>query len=103
MIPVRFLSEQVTLLFAGDISFSGPVGYYVKHNYHSYDDSFNEVAPFIRKADIAVGNLESPFVNEDVHDSKFKGAKSVLLDSRPEAVSALGYRKYSFYRFYVLS
>ena len=93
MIPVRYLSEKVTLLFAGDISFSGPVGYYVKRNYHSYNDSFNEVAPFIRKADIAVGNLESPFVSEDVYNSKFKGVKKAILDSSPEAVSSLGYHK----------
>ena len=78
------------------------MGYYVKHNYHSYNDSFNEVAPYIRKADIAVGNLESLFVSEDVSDSKFKGAKSAILDSSPEAVSALRYRKDSVWRFYVL-
>ena len=33
----HWLSEQVTLLFVGDISFSGPVKYYVEHNYHSYN------------------------------------------------------------------
>ena len=54
-----FLSEQVSLLFVGHISFSGPVKYYVEHNYHSYNDSFKDVAPFIREANISVANLES--------------------------------------------
>ena len=84
------LSEQVTLLFVGDISFSGPVKYYVEHNYHSYNDSFRDVAPFIRQADISVANLESPFVSNDVYGFQDK-EKKVLLDSSPEAVSALRY------------
>ena len=76
------------MLFVGDISFSGPVKYYVDHNYHSYNDSFRDVAPFIREADISVANLESPFVSSDVYCFQDK-KKMVLLDSSPEAVSAL--------------
>lgn len=77
-------------MFVGDISFSGPVKYYVEHNYHSYNDSFRDVAPFIRQADISVANLESPFVSNDVYGFQDK-EKKVLLDSSPEAVSALRY------------
>jgi len=84
-----YTSEQVSLLFAGDISFSGPVKYHVDHNYHSYNDTFDEVAPFIRKADISVANLESPFVNEDMYSYKFTGGKPVILDASPKAVSSL--------------
>ena len=74
----------------GDISFSGPIKYYVEHNYHTYNDSFNEVAPYIREADISVGNLESPFVSEEVYPYKFKDEKRlIILDSSPEAASAL--------------
>ena len=80
----------MSLLFVGDISFSGPVKYYVEHNYHSYNDSFRDVAPFIREADISVANLESPFVSNDLYCCKDK-EKKVLLDSSPEAVSALRY------------
>lgn len=76
------------MLFVGDISFSGPVKYYVEHNYHSYNDSFRDVAPYIRQADISVANLESPFVSNDVYGFRDK-RKKVLLDSSPEAVSAL--------------
>ena len=83
--------EQVTLLFVGDISFSGPVKYYVEHNYHSYNDSFRDVAPFIREADISIANLESPFVSKDVYRYKYSGRQFVSLDSNPNAVSALRY------------
>ncbi|KAJ7392941.1 hypothetical protein OS493_008182 [Desmophyllum pertusum] len=88
-LEVAAQKEQVTLLFVGDISFSGPVKYYVEHNYHSYNDTFSDVAPFIREADISIANLESPFVNKDMH--RYKVAKVVNLDSSPEAVSALRY------------
>ena len=82
-------------MFVGDISFSGPVKYYVEHNYHSYNDSFRDVAPFIREADISVVNLESPFVSKDVYRYKYKGAKGVLLYSSPEAASALRYSSHT--------
>ena len=85
-----FLADQVTLLFVGDISFSGPVKCYVEHKYHTYNHSFNEVAPHIRQADILIGNLESPFVNQDVYRHKYKGKKSVLLDARPEEAQHWG-------------
>ena len=78
------------MLFVGDISFSGPVKYYVEHNYHSYNDSFSDVASFIREADISVANLESPFVSKDVYPFQDK-EKTVILDSSPEAVSAMRY------------
>ncbi|KAL9967844.1 hypothetical protein ACROYT_G026142 [Oculina patagonica] len=81
--------EHVTLLFVGDISFSVPIKYYVEHKYHTYNDSFNEVAPYIREADISVGNLESPFVNKDVYRHMYKEKKSVLLQASPKAAPAL--------------
>ena len=77
----------------GDISFSGPVKYYVERKYHTYNDSFNEVAPHIRQADISIGNLESPFVSQDVYRHMYKGKKTVILDASPEAAPALRYNK----------
>ena len=73
----------------GDISFAGPVKYYVEHKYHTYNDSFNDVAPYIREADISVANMESPFVNKDVYSHMYKGEKSVVLDASPKAAPAL--------------
>ena len=84
-----FFAEQVTLLFVGDISFSGPVKYYVEHGYNTYNDSFSDVAPYIREADISVANLESPFVSEDLYRFKHKGRKLVILDASPKAAPAL--------------
>ena len=77
------------MLFVGDISFSGPVKYYVEHDYHSYNDSFSDVASFIKEADISVANLESPFVSKDVYRYMYKEKKAVTLDSSPRAVSSL--------------
>jgi len=57
--PTSFL-EHVTLLFVGDVAFSGPVKYYVEHGYHTCNDTFDDVAPYIREADISVANLEFP-------------------------------------------
>ena len=64
----------------------------MEHKYHTYNDSFNEVAPHIRQADISVGNLESPFVSQDVYRHRYKGKKSVTLDASPEAALALRYK-----------
>ncbi|CAH3017436.1 unnamed protein product [Porites evermanni] len=80
--------EHVNLLFVGDVSFSVPLKYYVEHGYHSYNDSFNEVAKYVRNADISVANLESPFVSKDMYRYKLKG-KSVVLDASSDAASAL--------------
>ena len=80
--------EQVSLLFVGDVSFSVPLRYYVEQGYHTYNDSFNEVAKYIRNADISVANLESPFVSKDMYHYKLKG-KSVVLDASSDAASAL--------------
>ena len=84
--------DEVTLLFVGDISFAGPIKYYVDHKYHTYNDTFNDVAPFIREADISVGNLESPFANQHVLTHILRGRKSVLLYAIPKAASALRWK-----------
>ena len=76
-------------MFVGDISFSGPVKYYEKRGFYTYNDTFNEVAPYIRQADIAVANLESPFVSKDVYRYKYKGKRLIILDSSPKAAPAL--------------
>ena len=88
--PLNILGE-VILLFVGDISFAGPIKYYVD-KYHTYNDTFNDVAPFIREADISVGNLESPFANQHVLNHLYRGRKSVLLYAIPKAASALRWK-----------
>ncbi|XP_058940460.2 capsule biosynthesis protein CapA isoform X1 [Pocillopora verrucosa] len=83
--------EHVSLIFVGDIYFAGPVKYYVERKHYTYNDSFNEVAPYIRDADISVCNLESPFVNGDVYTHMFKGEKTVLLSANKDAASSLSF------------
>ena len=81
------------MIFVGDIYFAGPVKYYVESKRYTCHDSFNEVAPYIRDADISVCNLESPFVNKDVYTHMFKGEKTVLLSANKDAASALRYAR----------
>ncbi|XP_068756495.1 capsule biosynthesis protein CapA-like [Montipora capricornis] len=83
--------ERVTLLFVGDICFSAATKYYVEHGYCSYNDSFKDVATYIRDADVSVGNLESPFVGRNVYRHIYKGQKSIILDASPSAASALSF------------
>ena len=78
----------MNLLFVGDVSFSTPLKYYVEHGYHTYNDSFNEVAKYVENADFSVANLESPFVSKDMYRHKMKG-KNVVLDASSDAASAL--------------
>ena len=85
--PFFLFTDQVTLLFVGDITFSGPVRYYVEHNHQSYNTCFVEVASFIRGADISVANLETPLVNATVFSHKCQ--KQVVLDSSPQSASSL--------------
>ena len=77
----------------GDIYFAGPVKYYLESKRYTYHDSFNEVAPYIRDADISVCNLESPFVNKDVYTHMFKGEKTYLLSANKDAASAQRYAR----------
>ncbi|CAH3017435.1 unnamed protein product, partial [Porites evermanni] len=79
--------EHVNLLFVGDVSFSTPLKYYVEHGYHTYNDSFNEVAKYVKNADFSVANLESPFVSKDMY--RYRKGKHVVLDASSDAASAL--------------
>ena len=87
----------MTLLFVGDICFSAATKYYVEHGYCSYNDSFKDVATYIREADVSIGNLESPFVGGNVYPHIYKGQKSVILDASPSAASALRYKRTPFH------
>ena len=47
-----------------------------------------KVAGIIRKADIAVGNLEGAFVTNDMQKDRFKGGK-IHIDADYRSVSAI--------------
>ncbi|CAH3032033.1 unnamed protein product [Porites evermanni] len=83
-------SEPITFVFVGDIAFSGPVRYYVENGYYSYNDSFKDVAKYIREADVSVANLESPFVDHESYRN-FNGKKAFVLDASADAASSLSF------------
>jgi hypothetical protein len=55
-----------------------------------------KVARIIREADIAVGNLESPFVSKTMLKDRANGLKRIFLDAEPCSAIALKYVDFSF-------
>ena len=55
----------------------------------NYNDTMVKVAGIIRKADIAVGNLESPFVTNTMLKDRFNGRKRFFLHSDHRSATAL--------------
>ena len=80
--------DSISIIFVGDVSFDGVVRYYVNHGYNNYNDTMEKVAEIIREADIAVGNLESPFVTKSMQKDRLKG-KVIFLDADHRCVSAI--------------
>ena len=84
---------SISIIFVGDISFNGCVKKYVDQGYISYtmvhNDSMVKVAKIIREADIAVGNLESPFVSKSMQKNRFSGIKRIRMYSDVGSASAL--------------
>ncbi|KXJ10037.1 Capsule biosynthesis protein CapA [Exaiptasia diaphana] len=63
-------TNTVILDFVGDISFDGPVLYQDKHGYCSYNKTFEKVARYLCQSDLAIGNLEAPFIREDMENEE---------------------------------
>ena len=80
---------SISIIFVGDISFNGCVKKYVDQGYTSYNDTMVKVAKIIREADIAVGNLESPFVSKSMQKNRFSGVKRIRMYSDVGSASAL--------------
>ena len=80
---------SISIIFVGDISFDGCVRKYVDQGYISYNDTMLKVAKIIRKADIAVGNLESAFVSKSMQKYSRSGVKRLRRYSDARSASAL--------------
>jgi hypothetical protein len=80
---------SISIIFVGDICFNGCVRKYVDHGYNNYNDTMVKVAGIIREADIAVGNLESPFASKTMLKDRFNGLKGTFMYSVPRSVTAL--------------
>ena len=85
-----FLQDNpVSVIFVGDVSFDSCIMYYVNHGYNCYNDTMAKVAGPIRKADIAVGNLESPYLTKAMLKDNYKGEKGIFVDAHPDSAAAL--------------
>lgn len=77
-------------MFVGDINFDGPVRHYVEKGLSTYNTSFELVAKYIREADYAIGNLESPYGTTEMRNHPVHvPVKSAFLLAHPESVEAL--------------
>ena len=82
-------SDKISLVFAGDISFADPVRSDVKKHLYGYNDTLSLLGGYIRQADLAFGNLESPFVFEQALSNKIIDAKLTFLKAEKQSSSAL--------------
>ncbi|CAB3991400.1 Hypothetical predicted protein, partial [Paramuricea clavata] len=80
---------SISIIFVGDISFARCVRKYVDHGCNNYNDTMIKVAGIIREADIAVGNLESPFVTKMMLKDRFNGRKKIFLHADHRSAAAL--------------
>lgn len=80
---------MISLVFAGDINFSDPVRSDVKRHLYGYNDTLSRLARYIREADLAFANLESPFVPKMALSNKNNGAKLIFLNAEKQSSSAL--------------
>ncbi|KXJ28289.1 uncharacterized protein LOC110254611 [Exaiptasia diaphana] len=78
----------VTLDFVGDINFDGAPKYYNNEGLCSYSKTFANVAPLFNKSDFVIGNLESPFVQEDMKKDAQREFVP-LLHANPSSIDAL--------------
>ncbi|XP_028405176.1 uncharacterized protein LOC114527664 [Dendronephthya gigantea] len=81
--------NAVSIIFVGDVSFGSCIMYYVNHGYNYYNDTLVKVAGPIKNADIAVGNLESPYVTKTMMKDSYKGRKNVYINAHPDSAAAL--------------
>ncbi|XP_058954450.2 capsule biosynthesis protein CapA-like [Pocillopora verrucosa] len=83
--------DTLSLVFAGDINFSDPVRFDVKRHLYSYNDTLKRVAQYIREADIAFGNLESPFVPKQALSGRVLVGKRIFLEAEKKSAPALSF------------
>lgn len=61
-----FIETTISLDFVGDVHLGGVFQYQNKHGYCTYNEIFQHVAKYLRESDLAVGNLEAPFIRKDM-------------------------------------
>ncbi|EDO39386.1 predicted protein [Nematostella vectensis] len=89
-------SGTVSLVFTGDVSFGGAVRYYAEKGYYKYNEALAKVAPYLRQADIAIVNYESPFIQkkDETVKNRLKVISGVSLRSTLDSGLALRFAGY---------
>lgn len=68
--PIQLEAPQARIMVVGDIMMHTPViysGYDYKTHGYNYDSIFSEVKPVFDKADLVIGNLETPVSDDGVY------------------------------------
>jgi poly-gamma-glutamate synthesis protein (capsule biosynthesis protein) len=79
--------QDISLVFVGDVMLSRGVARHVtKTQGKDFTFTFREVAPILRDADLAFGNLESPISGRGE-----KLAKKYVFNAPPEAIEGIAY------------
>jgi len=63
--PKKEKNQSVTMIFAGNLGLDGIVRYKVEENLCTYNESFDKVKEFLKKADHVVVNLDTVFVESN--------------------------------------
>ena len=82
--------EQVSIIFGGDVSFTGIQRRLVQKRQCTYNSSFEHIRPYLHQADEVFINLETPVANaEDMEKlPRFKG-KNIHLVAEEKSLKAL--------------
>lgn len=71
-------NPSASLIFAGDISFDGPVKYFAEQEKTcNYSSAFSKVRELLKKADLRIGNLESSLLTSPSSNEKAMVGKGV--------------------------
>ena len=85
-------SDDATIVFAGDISFDGPVKYFAEvTGTCDYKKPFARIRSELKDADLRVVNLESPLVEANHHPLKLFPAKDIHHRGNDKAAVGLKY------------
>ena len=84
-------NESASVIFGGDVSFSGIVKRNVELGKCTYNTSFEKIRPYLKEADNVVVNLENPVVEKEKADLPKLSGKAVGLISVEESLGSLFY------------
>ena len=85
-------NDEATIIFAGDISFDGPVKYFAEvAGTCDYKRPFARIRNELKDADLRVANLESPLVDTNSHPLKLFPSKNIHHRGNDKAAVGLKY------------